>query len=253
MRTGRRGATPVAAALTDWAQLDEYLATVFPDPAAPGRLDAGETAVQRFGASRYIIGGIMMTLFERLYCIRGMLNVFEDFYLHEAEVRRLISAIADYTMVLIRRWARIGVDAVVMTDDWGSQTTLLISPQMWRKLFKPHYAAMFAEAHRLGMDVLFHTDGNVISIVGDLLEIGLDVLDPLQPGAMDYEQVAKTYGGRLSFSSGPGPATPAQPRVLRPSARDCSAVEVNAGEALRRWLPCQPQQHHRTGRAVRQP
>jgi uroporphyrinogen decarboxylase len=199
---GAVGATPLAPALPDWAQLDEYLATRIPDAAAPDRLEVGQRAVKRFGASKYCIGGIIMTLFERLHAVRGMLNVFEDFYSHEAELRRLIAAIAQFTLTLIGRWAKIGVDAVVLTDDWGSQSSLLISPQMWRELFRPHYAAMFAEAHRLGLDVLFHTDGNVTSIVGDLCEIGLEVLDPLQPGAMDYKQVAKTYGGRLSFSSG---------------------------------------------------
>jgi len=56
------------------------------------------------------------------------------------------------------------------------------------------------EAHRLGLQVFFHSDGNVMSIVDDLIEIGLDVLDPLQPGAMDYRRVAATYGGRVSFS-----------------------------------------------------
>lgn len=199
---GTLGATPSADALPDWAQLDEYLATRFPDPMAPGRLESGQKAVKRFGHSRYIIGGIIMTLFERLHSIRGMINVFDDFYSHETELRRLIDAISDYTVKLIRNWASVGVDAVVLTDDWGSQSTLLISPQMWRGLFKPHYAKMFGEAHRLGLDVLFHTDGNVTSIVGDLCEIGLDVLDPLQPGAMDYHEVARVYGGRVSFSSG---------------------------------------------------
>jgi uroporphyrinogen decarboxylase len=200
--SGGVGATPVAEALTDWAQLDEYIATRLPDPGAVGRLELGERVLRRFGHSRYCFGAIHLTLFERLHSVRGLLNVFEDFYEHETELRRLVEALADYALQLIRRWGGLGADAVFLTDDWGSQTGLLISPKMWRELFQPHYQTMFDEAHRLGMDVIFHSDGNVMAIIDDLIEIGLDVLDPLQPGAMDHRKVAELHGGKLSFCGG---------------------------------------------------
>ncbi len=128
-----------------------------------------------------------------------MMEVFTDFYAHEREIRRLIDAIAEYTIALIRGWGELRADAVFLTDDWGSQTGLMISPEMWRRFFKPHYATMFAECHRYGMDVIFHSCGNVLGIVGDLIEIGLDVLDPVQPGAMDMEELVRRHGGQVSF------------------------------------------------------
>jgi uroporphyrinogen decarboxylase len=197
--SGGVGATPVDEPLKDWSQLDEYLAHRFPDPRAPGRLDAGAATLKHYGDSRYCFGTIHLALFERLHAVRGMMNVFTDFYTHEREIVRLLDAIAEYVLELIREWGELGADAIFLTDDWGSQTRLMISPEMWRRFFRPHYAAMFAQAHRFGMDVIFHSCGNVLDIVGDLIDIGLDVLDPLQPGAMDLEELVRRFGGQVSF------------------------------------------------------
>jgi uroporphyrinogen decarboxylase len=199
---GGVGATPTDYPLKDWSQLDEYLATGFPDPRAPGRFSDAATCLSRFGESRYCCGTIHLALFERLHSLRGMENVFADFYTHEAETRRLLDALAGYVLQLIRQWGELGADAVFLTDDWGSQTALMISPGMWRSFFKSHYRQLFAEAHQLGMDVVFHSCGNVMDLVDDLIEVGIDVLDPVQPGAMDMDELARRYGGRVSFCGG---------------------------------------------------
>ncbi len=195
---GGVGATPLDHPLKDWSALDDYLAGL-PDPFAPGRFDAAATALDRHRQSRYCFGTIHLALFERLHAIRGMQNLFADFLTHEAEVRRLLAAVADYVLQLIRRWGELGADAVFLTDDWGSQRAMMISPAMWRDFFKPHYATLFAEAHRMGMDVVFHSCGCVTAIVEDLIEVGIDALDPLQPGAMDAAELARRFGGRLAF------------------------------------------------------
>ncbi|MBC8870039.1 MAG: hypothetical protein H8E44_11510 [Planctomycetes bacterium] len=196
---GGVGATPVDYPLKEWSELDEYLDRWLPDPRAPGRLDAAAAALEQHGATRYCMGTIHLALFERLHAVRGMMDTFSGFYTHEREVRRLLDAIAGYVLELIRAWGELGADSVFLTDDWGSQTGLMISPEMWREFFKPHYIAFFDEAHRYGMDVVFHSCGNVLGIVADLIDIGVDVLDPVQPGAMDMKQLAQQFGGRVSF------------------------------------------------------
>lgn len=196
------GATPADYPLLDWAGLDDYLAHRIPKAREPGRLDAVRPLFERHCTSRYCFGMIHLALFERFHCLRSMANVFTDFYTNEEEVRRLLDAIAAYVVEFVRMWGELGVDAVFMTDDWGSQTSLMISPAMWRKFFKDHYARIFAEAHRFNMEVFFHSCGNVMQIVDDLIEVGLDVLDPIQPEAMDIEQVAQRFGGRVAFNGG---------------------------------------------------
>lgn len=195
---GGVGATQVGFPLQDWAQLDEVLARL-PDPAAPGRFDATRPLLAMHGAAKYTFGYIHLALFERLHSLRGMQNTFIDFHLHEAQVRRLLDALCGYLLGMIRGWAQVGADAVFMTDDWGTQQALMISPAMWRAFFRPYYQAAVDEAHRLGLDVVFHSCGNVAAIVDDLIDIGVDALDPVQPGAMDAAEVARRFGGRIAF------------------------------------------------------
>ncbi|MHB9037967.1 MAG: uroporphyrinogen decarboxylase family protein [Armatimonadota bacterium] len=196
---GGVGATHLDHPIKDWGQLDEYLASI-PDVSLPARLDAGMPSLKRHSGKTYTLGMAHNAIFERLHSLRGMQNIFMDFYTNEAELRRLIEALANYTRQLVRRWGLAGADGVLLTDDWGTQTGLMISPDMWREYFKPHYKAIFAEAHSFGMDVVLHSCGCVTDIVDDLIDIELDVLDPVQPGAMDIDEVARRFGGRISFS-----------------------------------------------------
>ncbi len=197
---GGVGATPVDYPLKDWSMLDAYLREEMPSANTPGRMDDAERVLAMHKPSKYCFGIVHLALFERLHSLRGMENVFTDFYLCEPEVHRLLDALEIYLLQMVHRWADLGADAVFMTDDWGSQNGLLISPDLWRALFKPYYKRVFEEIHALGMDAIFHSCGNVTAIVGDLIDIGLDVLDPVQPGAMNIEHLAREYGGSLAFS-----------------------------------------------------
>jgi len=193
------GATPVDHPIKDWSMLDAYLRDSVPDPNAPGRLESVEGTLAVHGTDKYCFGIIHLALFERFHALRGMENTFMDFCVNERESGRLLDALEEYLITLIRRWGALGADGVFMTDDWGSQNGLMISPELWRTLFKPRYARVFDEIHRLGMDAIFHSCGNVTAIVGDLVDIGLDMLDPVQPGAMDVEQIAREFGGKVAF------------------------------------------------------
>lgn len=197
---GGVGATPVESPIREWGQLDDYLANRMPDAHAPGRLRDALPALALHGESKYCVGQINLALFERLNSLRGMENVLADFYTNETELCRLCEALADYLIELVREWGKTNVSALYLTDDWGSQTGMMISPTMWRKYFKAHYRRVFDEIHRFGKDVFFHSCGNIMGIIPDLIDLGLDVLDPIQPGAMDVREVARKFGGHVSFS-----------------------------------------------------
>jgi uroporphyrinogen decarboxylase len=196
------GANPVEHPIKDWLQLDDYLRNHLPDPHAPGRLDAALPALAKHGPSKYVVGVLNLTLFERLFALRAMDHLLEDFYTHEKEISRLCEALTAYTIGLISEWGKTEVSAIFLTDDWGSQNALMVSPPMWRRLFKECYRRIFAEVHRWGKDVLFHSCGNIASIIPDLIEVGVDVLDPLQPGPLNLTEVARQFGGKVSFSGG---------------------------------------------------
>lgn len=200
--SGGVGASTVAYPLSDWSALDDYLSRM-PDPAAPGRLDAVLPSLRGHGATKYFCGMAHLVLYERYHCLRSMEDAFADFLLQPREAERLLEALTDYSVGLVRAWAGLeGVDALFLTDDWGTQKALMISPDLWRKFFARRYRRIFDEAHRAGLDVVFHSCGNVTAIVGDLIDLGVDVIDPLQPEAMDLERIAREFGGKVAFSGG---------------------------------------------------
>jgi uroporphyrinogen decarboxylase len=147
-----------------------------------------------------------------------MAPALEGFYTAPRETERLLDALTDYHAELIRAWARQpGVDACFLGDDWGTQASLMVSPAMWRRFFAARYRRLCDAAHEGGMLVLFHSCGNVFAIIGDLIDAGVDVLDPIQPEAMDLAAVAREYGGKVAFCGGIsdqrlGTQTPAQVR-----------------------------------------
>lgn len=97
----------------------------------------------------------------------------------------------------------MGVDIVLTGDDFGTQRGMLIYPQIWRRIFKPRYARVFRELKELNpaIKIAYHSCGSIVPIIPDLIEIGLDILNPLQPRAagMDGKILKKKYGDRLSF------------------------------------------------------
>ena len=155
--------------------------------------------ITRHRGSKYLLGRIGLLLYERLNGVRGVQNVLTDLYTDPDQLARLCDAIVEYDLEMIRRWAALGADGLFMTEDWGMQTGLMIDPGMWRRTFKPYYARMISLAHSLGLDVMLHSCGNVLDIIGDFIDIGLDVLDPVQPTAMDIREVARRFGGHISF------------------------------------------------------
>ena len=200
---GGVGASTVAHPIGTWADLDDYVAHRLPDAAAPGRLDGALPALHMHGASRYFFGATHFALFERLHCLRGMENTLEDFYAAPREVERLLDALTDYYLGVIRAWGRLaGVDALFMTDDWGTERALMISPAMWRRFFAARYRRLCDAAHSQGLRVVFHSCGQVSEIIGDLVDAGVDVLNPLQPEAMDLALVAREFGGKIAFLGG---------------------------------------------------
>jgi uroporphyrinogen decarboxylase len=194
------GAIQVEHPLKDWARLDEYLETRMPDPDGPGRLDEAVRQMAPHRGRKYAIGMQTLGILELLRNIRGMEEVFMDFHSAEDEVNRLMDALEAFLTKVLLNWAAVGADCVMFGDDWGMQTGLQISPDMWRRLFKHRYRRIFSAAHAAGIAIQFHSCGRVIDIVEDMIEVGVDILDPVQPGCMDVNELARRFGGRISFS-----------------------------------------------------
>jgi len=187
--------------LDSWDKLPEYLDTQFPDLGAPGGFDSVQQIVRNY-PDKYIMGMWWFFIFERMHLLRGMENVLSDLYLHPKEIQLLGERLLDYFLGIVHRFAKAGVDGIFTSDDWGSQHDLLIHPAIWRKVFKPWYKTFIEEIHKCGMHAMLHSCGNITKIIPDLIEIGLDVIHPIQPYAMDAKRIVDDFGGKICFFSG---------------------------------------------------
>ena len=178
--------------------LDAYR---FPDPYLPGRYDRAEETLKARG-HRYTRASVWFTLFERLWMLRGFENMLMDPYLDEPRFSSLRDRIVEYNLAVIDQWLERGVQAIYFSDDWGSQRGLLMNPEDWRTFYKPSYRRMFDRVRSGGAHVWMHLCGDVTAILGDLIDIGLNVLNPVQPQAMDVKLLSREFGGKVCFNGG---------------------------------------------------
>jgi hypothetical protein len=186
------------SALAGWDGLDGVLSD-FPDPSYPGLITKNpppENGLYRVGLWWY-------WLFERLWSIRGMENALCDFYENGREVHRLFRALTDFYKVMLTRGRNeLGLDAVWTSDDIGMQKSPFFSLDVFQEFFKPYYRELIEHAHSLGMHFWMHCCGNIMSFIPELIEIGLDVLHPIQKYTMDEREVAVKFGKDICIWGG---------------------------------------------------
>ncbi|HEY3398912.1 MAG TPA: uroporphyrinogen decarboxylase family protein [Armatimonadota bacterium] len=133
--------------------------------------------------------------------LRGMAELMEDMVLDPALVDAVVAFSADYWVAFLEELAPLAdeIDAIWMFDDWGTQSDVMISPTMWRRYFGPHYRRIVAAAHALGMDFWLHSCGRVTNLIGDFIDVGMDLVNPYQSKTCGYEEVAEKFAGKIAF------------------------------------------------------
>ena len=191
--------------ITEWYPMEEGYDRVdavnFPDPYRPGRFDVADACLKE-RRDIYIAATVWLTLFERLWKLRGFSNMLIDPYVDEENFARLRDRVVEVNLGMIDQWIKRDIDAVYFSDDWGSQRALLMDPDDWRKFYKPSYTAMFDRVRAGGKHVWMHSCGDITQILPDLIEIGLNVLNPVQPQAMDVHYLSREFGGKICFHGG---------------------------------------------------
>jgi uroporphyrinogen decarboxylase len=197
------GAHDSRSILTDWGQLDEFIAKM-PDPETAPQFDeiAGRVAGAR-SQGRYLLFGWWRLFFEKPWAIRGMQNLLMDYYLAPEMVHRLNEALCDlYCSCLTRAIREFSPDGFWTSDDLGHQTQSFMSPATFREFLKPYYWRIGATLQEHGVHWWLHSCGNNAALLGDLVEAGVDVFHPVQKGTMDEVSVAREFGDRLTFLAG---------------------------------------------------
>lgn len=178
---------------------EDYKFYIPPDPDAPGRYDHIQAIIDS-NPDRYILGGLGISGFNRVTFIRGFENSMEDLYLEREKIEKLIDIVLDFETRAAENLCMNGVDGISFGDDWGTQNSLMISPALWREVFKPRYKKQFDLVHSYGKHVYFHSCGYIYEIIPDLIEIGVDILNLNQPDIFGVEKLGKEFGGKVCFN-----------------------------------------------------
>lgn len=178
----------------------------FPDPYAPGRFEKAERDIAAYKDTHFIIGDVELSIFELAWHLTDMQNYMLAIAMEETWISRLNDRVEAWTYGLAEQLVKLGVDAIWFGEDLGTQTSMLISPDMWRNEFKPRYARMIKKLKSIRDDVIFimHSDGAVAPLVDDFAEIGFSVYNPVQPNVpgSDPQELQEKHGDKIAFFGG---------------------------------------------------
>ena len=181
--------------LADDSKIDSYI------PPDPGNEDMGyaEEVIKNYGKDYYICGIIDCSIFEALKYLRGITQSLIDIVANKDIAHKVMDISVDYHLKLGLKLIDRGVDLLWLADDIGGEHTLLMSPQIFREMIKPKMGYMIGELKKKSKDikVAFHSDGYIEPVIDDLIEVGVDLLNPIQPESMDPSFIKKRYGKKI--------------------------------------------------------
>lgn len=189
----------------DIGVIDEYLLKepdlgdyTFPEPDLE-QVKNKTAAFVANGKDIFKFGKIGMTYFERAWSFRGIENFLMDLHLYPDFVNELFDNILQYNMKIIDTALEFDIDGFYFGDDYGQQNGLTMSPDTWRTFIKPGLKQMFAKVKDAGKVVAIHSCGDISKILGDMVEIGLDIYQTVQPEIYDLKQLKADFGTDLTF------------------------------------------------------
>jgi len=184
--------------LADATRLSSYRP---PDPGRPELYQEAQRLIATYKSEYWIVGVTVTTIFETAWALRGLEQMLMDFVVDPDLADVLLDIPYRYHLSAARKLVELGVDMIWTGDDVGAQHGMLISPAVWRRFLKPRMAELITTLKRLNsaLKVAYHSDGDIRSIIPELIEIGVDVLNPIQPASMEPAEIKKLYGKRLCF------------------------------------------------------
>lgn len=177
--------------------IDSYI------PPNPDDEDMGyaDAIIARFGKEKYICGIIDCSIFEAQKYLRGITQSLIDLVVDKDLSHRIMDMSVEYHLRLGYKLIERGVDMLWLADDYGAEHAMIISPETFREMIKPKMGYMIGELKKRDRNVkiAFHSDGYIEPIIDDLVEVGVDLLNPVQPESMDPARIKKRYGHRLAL------------------------------------------------------
>ena len=180
------------------AHLDRY---PWPDLDRACRFEGVRERVKKLQMQGLAVAAYAGSVFEQAWYLRGLENLMTDLLGKPELAHHLFQRMAAFQQYAARQFARAGVDILITGDDIAGQTGPLISLETWRRFLKPHLAATVRAVKETNpaTQVFYHSDGDVEAFIPELIEIGVEILNPIQPECMDPVAIKRLYGDRLSF------------------------------------------------------
>ena len=182
----------VDSPLKSW---DDYRRYSMPDPAHGSEGITEMDAVRRSDKGRHYMLVWIGSIFHTYTYLRGAENALIDVAEQRPEFFSLLDMLLEFLLKRIRILKQHDLDGIFISDDWGSQQSLMIDPEQWRKVFKPRYVRLAEGIHECGFFAHYHTCGYTLPILEDLIECGFDEINPQVP-LMDIEKVAGIFRGK---------------------------------------------------------
>jgi len=186
--------------LADLTRLRSYR---WPDPKDPRRY-AGFVEQIAGAGDRFVMFCFGHGIWERLHMLLGMENAMRALVRHKEVVHELLDRILDHHLCVLRRCQALAggrIDAAAMGDDWGVQDRAFLSVPMFREFFKPRYKKWFDEIHALGMHTWLHSCGRINTLLPELIDCGLEVINNQQPNVVGLREFGAAFRGKICFEA----------------------------------------------------
>lgn len=224
----------------------------WPDPHEPAILADAAALLSADGGQHFAVPNFGFALFERAWSLRGFDAFLLDLVDDPSWAEELLECITNIQLILARRFLALGqepprgrvgisgqrwrgIDGAYFGDDYGAQRSLLMSPTLWRRLFKPRLAKLFSVFRNAGLPVIFHSDGDIWPILPDLVDIGVCCLNPVQPEVLPLERLQREFGRHLTFYGGvstQGVLPSGSPAEVRAATMACQRLLAPRGTGL---------------------
>lgn len=182
-------------ALNHLSEVDSFTLPDFSDSACY----APAAACFAAAPDKWRIGNVQGFTFKMAQSLRRFDQYLMDLVTEPLLISRLHDRIDEQIAWQIKRLAEAGADSVMFWEDWGTQAQTFINPRLWRKEFKPRFAALTAQAHALDLSVIMHSCGKITAILPDLIACGIDVFQFDQPRVHGIDTLAALQQNRVTF------------------------------------------------------
>lgn len=178
----------------------------FPDvrETGPSHEQYIDTVARARPADSFLVASLSGALFVKAWQLRGMDNLLMDMIWHKDYCEALLDLVVDADLAMLEKVLAADVDGVLLGDDWGTQKSLFMSPDLWRKYIAPRHARIWSRVREAGKYAMLHSCGNILDVLSEIDGIGVQILNPVQPECMDIATVKRRAGDRLTLWGGIG-------------------------------------------------